>query len=107
MVDPATRGRGRTRRRVWAVDVGIDLPRHYVANHRDLARVGLDSAPITMLMGAAGAGSRRRNLRVVFATATTTLLVVDAWFHATTVRRGHLFQSVVLAVLVEMPSALV
>ena len=105
MVDPATRGRGRTRRRVWAVDVGIDLPRHYVANHRDLAWVGLDYAQITMLMGAAGAGPRRRNLMVVFATAT--LLVVDAWFHATTARRGHLFKSVVLAVLVEMPSALV
>ena len=92
---------------VWAVYVGIDLPRHYVANHWDLAWVGLDIAEITMLVGAAWAGWRRSNLIVVFANASATLLVVDAWFDVTTARRGDLFQSVVLAVLVEVPSALV
>ena len=92
---------------VWTVYVGIDLPRHYVANHWDLAWVGLDIAEITMLVGAAWAGWRRSNLTVVFATASATLLVVDAWFDVTTARRGDLFQSVVLAVLVEVPSALV
>lgn len=92
---------------VWTVYVGIDLPRHYVANHWDLAWVGLDTTQIAMLVGAAWAGWRRSNLMVVFATASATLLVVDAWFDVTTARRGDLFQSVVLAILVEVPSALV
>ena len=92
---------------VWTVYVGIDLPRRYVANHWDLAWVGLDIAQIAMLVGAAWAGWRRSNLMVIFATASATLLSVDAWFDVTTARRGDLFQGLVLAGLVEVPSALV
>ncbi len=92
---------------VWTIFVGIDLPRHYVANHWDIAWVGLDLAQIAMLAGAAWAGWRRSGLIVVFATASATLLVVDAWFDVTTARRGDLFQGIVLAGLVEIPSALV
>ena len=92
---------------VWTVYVAIDLPRHYVANHWDIAWVGLDLAQVAMLVGAAWAGWRRSNLIVVFATASATLLVVDAWFDVTTARRGDQFQSIMLAGLVEVPSALI
>ena len=92
---------------VWTIFVGIDLPRRYVANHWDIAWVGLDLAQIAMLASAAWAGWRRSSLIVVFATASATLLVVDAWFDVTTARRGDQFQGIVLAGLVEVPSALI
>ena len=41
---------------VWTVDVGIDLPRHDVAIHWDLAGVGLDIAQITMWWARRGRG---------------------------------------------------
>ncbi|MBW4030172.1 MAG: hypothetical protein HIU57_05770 [Acidobacteria bacterium] len=92
---------------VWTVYVGIDLPRHYVANHWDVAWVGLDVAQIIMLAGTAWAGWRRTNLMVVFATSAATLLMIDAWFDVTTARRGDQVQGIVLAGLVEVPSALI
>ncbi len=92
----------------WTVFLGWSLPRHYVANHWRLAWVGLDVAEIVMLLAtawAAWAAWRRRATLILFATITGTLLVVDAWFDVTTARHGDLLQSVVLAVVVEIPAA--
>ena len=92
---------------LWTIYVGEDLPRHYVADHWDIAWVGLDAAQVIMLSGAAWAAWRRSTLIVYFASVSSTLLVIDAWFDVTTARRGDVFQGIVLAGVVELPSAIV
>jgi hypothetical protein len=59
-----------------------------------------------MLFACAWAAWRQRAVLALFATAFATLLIVDAWFDVTTARRGNITQSVLLAVIVEIPSAL-
>ncbi|NNN07639.1 MAG: hypothetical protein HKL85_00395 [Acidimicrobiaceae bacterium] len=92
---------------IWTIYVGYELPRHYVANHWDIAWVGLDVAQVIMLSASAWAAWRRNTLLVIFATASATLLLVDAWFDVTTARRGDLGQGMLLAGLVEAPSAFI
>ena len=89
----------------WTIYIGWRLPRHYVANHWDLAWVGLDVAQIVMLLLAAWAAWRGRALLILFATAAGTLLLVDAWFDVTTARHGGFVQSLVFALVIEIPSA--
>ncbi len=89
----------------WTVFLGWRLPRHYIANHWRLALVGLDIAEIVMLLATAWAAWCRRATLTLFAAITGTLLVVDAWFDVTTARHGDLLQSVLLAVVVEIPAA--
>ncbi|MGD0053975.1 MAG: hypothetical protein ABSC34_00870 [Acidimicrobiales bacterium] len=90
----------------WTIYLGWRLPRHYVANHWDLAWVGLDVAQILMLLLAAWAAWRGRALLILFASSAGTLLLLDAWFDVTTARHGDLLQSVLLALVVEVPSAI-
>jgi hypothetical protein len=92
---------------LWTIYVGYELPRHYVANHWDVAWVGLDTAQVLMLGASAWAAWRRSRLLTIFATSSSTLLLLDAWFDVTTARRGDIFQSLLLAGFVEVPSALV
>ena len=91
----------------WTVYIGLFLPRQYDANHWNLAWVGLDLLQVSMLVGAAWSASRRRPILALFATSCATLLVMDGWFDVTTARQGGFFESVLLAGLVEIPSALV
>lgn len=91
---------------LWAVYLGWRLPRHYVADDWALAWVGLDVAEIVMLFGAAWAAWRQRAVLIVFSIAAATLFLLDAWFDVTTANHGDELQSVVLAVCVEVPSAL-
>jgi hypothetical protein len=90
----------------WIVYVGVRLPRHYVANHWDLAWVGLDVAQVVMLLASAWAAWRRRALLILFATSSGTLMVLDAWFDVTTARGGDFDQSLILALAIEIPFAL-
>jgi hypothetical protein len=90
----------------WTIYIGWRLPRHYVANHWDLAWVGLDVAQIAMLLLAAWAAWRGRALLILFATAAGTLLLVDAWFDVTTARNGGFVQSLIFALAIEIPSAM-
>jgi hypothetical protein len=92
---------------IWTVYVGAELPRRYVANHWDIAWVGLDVVQVIMLGAAAWAAWRRSTLLVIFSTSSATLLLLDAWFDVTTARHGDVFQSILLACIVEVPSALV
>jgi hypothetical protein len=61
----------------WTIYIGWKLPRHYVANHWDLAWVGLDVAQIAMLLLAAWAAWRGRALLILFASSAGTLLLLD------------------------------
>jgi len=92
---------------IWTIYVGWKLPRHYAANHWDIAWVGVDAAEVVTLALTALTAWRRRPLVVIFATISATLLLVDAWFDVTTARRGDVAQGLLLAVLVELPSAAV
>jgi len=91
----------------WTIYVGVELPRHYVANHWDVAWVGLDAAQVLMLGAATWSAWRRSTTLVIFATSSATLLLLDAWFDVTTARLGDVAQGILLATLVEIPSALV
>jgi hypothetical protein len=91
---------------IWTIYLGWRLPRHYVAHHWDLAWVGLDVAEIFLLLGAAWAAWRRRALLILFAIASATLLLIDAWFDVTTAGHGDFLQSLLVAIFAEVPSAL-
>jgi len=91
----------------WTIYIGVVLPRQYSADHWDLAWVGLDVAQVSMLFACAWAAWRQRAVLALFATAFATLLIVDAWFDVTTARRGNIDKSILLAAIVEIPSALV
>jgi hypothetical protein len=90
----------------WTIYLGWRLPRHYVANHWDLAWVGLDVAQIILLLLSAWAAWRGRALLILFASSAGTLLLLDAWFDVTTARNGGFMESLVLAVFLEVPSAI-
>ena len=92
---------------VWTIYVGWRLPRHYVANHWDLAWVVLDAAQVVMLVLAAWAAWQRRALLIIFASSAGTLLIIDAWFDVATARRGDVTQSLLMALILEIPSAVV
>ncbi len=89
----------------WTIFLAVRLPRHYVANHWDLAWVGLDSAQVIVLLLTGWAAWRRRAILILFANAAATLLFVDAWFDVTTARYRDLTESL-LSLTIEIPSAL-
>lgn len=90
---------------VWVAYISVRLPRHYVANHWDLAWAGLDSAQVVFLLLTAWAAWRRRAILIYFANISGMLLLVDAWFDVTTARYRDLGQSLAF-LAVEIPSAL-
>lgn len=90
---------------LWVIYLGWTLPRHYVANHWEVAWVGLDVAEIGMLLATAWAAWRQRAVVILFSIVLATLLIVDAWFDVTTARRGDFLQSALLAVFAEIPLA--
>ncbi|MFU8875181.1 hypothetical protein [Micromonospora sp. SL4-19] len=90
----------------WAVYLALTLPRHAVTTHYRAAWVGFDLG-LAALLGLTGWYAYRGDRRVVLAaTATATMLVVDAWFDVITTAAGRdLVMSVLLAALVELPLA--
>ena len=90
----------------WTVFLGWRLPRHYEANHWDLAWVGLDSAQVAMLLCSAWAAWKRRAVLIMFASAAGTLLLVDAWFDTVTARYKDLEISGLFLIL-EIPWAVI
>ena len=89
---------------MWIAYLGVRLPRHYQANHWDLAWVGLDSAQVLFLALTAWAAWRRRAILIWFSNACGILLLVDAWFDVTTARYRDLGQSLA-SLTIELPSA--
>ena len=89
---------------LWVIYLSVRLPRHYVANHWDLAWIGLDTAQVIFLLLTAWAAWRRRAVLVWYANVCGMLLLVDAWFDVTTARYRDLGQSLAF-LAVEIPSA--
>jgi hypothetical protein len=91
---------------LWTVYLGWRLPRNHIAYHWDVAWVGLDVAEILMLVGAAWAAWRRRAVLILFSIASATLLLLDAWFDVMTSGHKGFEGSLIVAIVVEVPSAL-
>jgi len=91
----------------WTAYLAWRLPMHYRANHWDAAWVGFDIAQIAMLLGTAWAAWKRRLIIVLFAIAAAMLFITDAWFDLITASGSDFARSVISALLVELPSALI
>lgn len=90
----------------WTAWLFYELPPHHVANHWRLAWGGFDIALALCLAGTALLVLRRSPVAEITATMTATLLVCDAWFDVLTSRgTSQVVQAAVLAVLVELPLA--
>lgn len=92
----------------WTIYLAITLPTHHLTPHWDVSWVGLDiGMSILLLLNALFVYLESKWL-VMSTTATTTLLILDAWFDVTTARGAQeLLQALTLAVIVELPLALI
>lgn len=90
----------------WAFWLSRTLPATHTARHWDLAWAGFDAALALGLASTALSAIRHSPWLVAAASATGTLLVVDAWFDVLTARGGgELAVATAEAVLVELPLA--
>src|SRR3989440_3368467 len=91
----------------WVVLLVFALPSAHRAAHWDIAWAGFDVALALLLLAVAAAAWRRSAWLEGAATATATLLFVDAWFDVlTSSSRAELVVSVVEAAFVELPLAI-
>ena len=94
----------------WVVYLAVTLPAHATFHHYRGVWVGFDLALIGVLATTAVLAWRGRPqvTMAATATATATMLFVDAWFDVLTTPRGRdLLVSVVLAAVVELPLAMI
>jgi hypothetical protein len=89
----------------WAAYLGVSLPDRNVASHWNLAWVGLDVLIVVALALTAWRFGHNDRRVVLPAVATATLLIVDSWMDITTAARADLWQSILLAALLEIPLA--
>ena len=91
----------------WIIYLAITLPKRDLDRHYRLAWVGFDCLLVFAIVRTAYMAFRI-DPRVQFpATATATLLFVDAWFDITTSASGAAtLEALLLALLVEIPAAL-
>jgi hypothetical protein len=91
----------------WTVYLAYSLPARQASRHYNLAWVGFDVL-LLVVLGATGLFAfRRSRYLAVAAAASATMLVVDAWFDVTTSPRHQVAESLLMAVLVELPLAAV
>lgn len=91
----------------WVVFLAVTLPRHATFHHYRGVWVGFDLGLIGVLATTAVLAWRGRPQVTMAATATATMLFVDAWFDVLTTPRSELLVSVVLAAVVELPLAMI
>ena len=91
---------------LWTVYLGLKLPPHYVANHWDLAWVGVDITQIVVMLLTAWTAWRRRAMFIIWASILATVFLMDAWFDVTTARRGDAGLSKLSAGVLEVPFAI-
>jgi hypothetical protein len=89
----------------WTVVLLTTLPDRAVSQNYRLAWVGFDVLLLLSMIRTAWLAWRRSPFVVNVASATATLLVVDAWFDVTTAPAHELVQACLLALLVELPLA--
>lgn len=90
----------------WTAYLAATLPRHVVTRHYRGAWVGFDLALMALLLATAYLAYRGNRHVAMAATATATMLAVDAWFDVlTSPGRLALVSAVISALLVELPLA--
>jgi hypothetical protein len=91
----------------WIVYLGFSLPARETSHHYDAAWVGFDVFELIAL-GATGYLALRRSRYLALAAASAaTLLVCDAWFDVLTSPRRQMIESLILALVIELPLAAV
>lgn len=91
----------------WTVYLGLTLPTRHLSHHWDAAWVGLDIAIALVLVLNAIFSYFESRWLILSATATTTLLITDAWFDVMTARIGRpLLESLASAIFIEIPLAI-
>jgi hypothetical protein len=89
----------------WIVYLAFSLPARETSHHYDAAWVGFDVFELIAL-GATGYLALRRSRYLALASASAaTLLVCDAWFDVLTSPRRQMIESIVLALVIELPLA--
>jgi small-conductance mechanosensitive channel len=92
----------------WIVVLGLTLPHRYSANHWAVAWVGYDVVLLLVLAFTAWAAWRRRQVVIMAALVSGTMLVVDAWFDIVTDSTTRdLVLSIVTACIAEIPLAII
>jgi hypothetical protein len=92
----------------WIVLLATRLPAAHATRHWDVTWAGFDVILSLLLSAVAVAAWRRSPWLEGVATAAAVLLVVDAWFDITTSSSTvELVSSVAMALLVELPVAVV
>jgi hypothetical protein len=90
----------------WTIYLGLTLPRHHLSTHWDISWTGLDiGLLISLLM--TGILARVKSIWVIIsASATGTLLLVDAWFDIMSEHGESFHQALAVGILIEIPLAL-
>lgn len=91
----------------WTIYVAVSLPSRQLSPNYGAAWAGFDVILLAALAGTAYFALRRSRYLSSAATATAALLVVDAWFDVMTTPGNQRWQSILLAVAVELPIAAV
>ncbi|MFB9451912.1 hypothetical protein Dvina_34645 [Dactylosporangium vinaceum] len=89
----------------WMIALAIRLPPQYLAGNWDLTWVGFDAALAVALAVTAWAALRRRQIVVLAALVSGTLLSCDAWFDIMTASGPDRWISLATAFAVELPLA--
>ena len=89
----------------WIVYLGFSLPARQVSRHYDVAWVGFDVFELIALSATGYLALRRSRYLALASASAATLLVCDAWFDILTSPRRQVLESVVLAVVIELPLA--
>jgi hypothetical protein len=91
----------------WIGYIARSLPSRQLSSHYDAAWAGFDVLLLAGLAGTAYCALRRSRYLSTAASATATLLIVDAWFDCMTTPAGQRWQSFLLCAVVELPLAAV
>ncbi len=89
----------------WTIYLGASLPSRQLSPNYDTAWAGFDAILMVALAATAYFALRRSRYLSTAATATATLLLVDAWFDVLTTPADQQAQSILLAVVIELPLA--
>ena len=90
----------------WIVVLGLTLPHRYVAGHWTLTWVGFDVLLLASLAATGWFAWRRRQIVILAAFTTGTLLLCDAWFDVTTASGStDTLVALATAVVLELPLA--
>jgi hypothetical protein len=91
----------------WIIYLALTIPARARADHYDLAWIGFDCAMWTVLAALAYFALRHHPATGPVAAIASAMLVVDAWFDVTTSHGNEFLVSLLLAVLAELPLAII